>query len=211
MSIRIRGTRFVYYPVPKVGCTSLKLAIMQHNEPLRFARLAANEAVHGARGGYRSPPWLLDWRHRLRVRGTRPFCVVRDPIERFTSAYRDLIARRQLLGTDECGVPDINLIALTLRQYRANRHLWHHVAPMVDFLGDDPSYFDRIFLLGDIGSVGDYVGVPLQIPHANRGDGPRDVSGLSAEATARLHEFYAADYRAWGEFLYRAPSHRWNT
>src|SRR5881628_2940232 len=99
MAIRLKRTNFVYFPVPKVGCTSLKLAIMQHNRPRKCARLRSEEQVHG-RNGYRSPPAQWEWRTYVRPSRMRAFCVIRDPIDRFVSGYRNRILFHHDLGEE---------------------------------------------------------------------------------------------------------------
>lgn len=198
MAVRIKGTDFVYFPVPKVGCTALKLAIMEHNDPLKYARAEQDvERVHGWRG-YRTPPWAWEWRTYVRPSSMRAFCVIRDPIDRFVSGYRNRIAHWRDLGE----VPDINVFALRLAEHcTGDNHIRHHFMPMVEFTGRDPSFYERVFLLDEIGLVPGYVGVPLTISRAQEGGPKMARSDLSPEALAHLKDFYAEDYRVWGSRL----------
>ena len=201
MAVRIKGTDFVYFPVPKVGCTALKLAIMQHNNPRKYARAERHvERVHGWRG-YRTPPWAWEWRTWVRPRSMRAFCIIRDPIDRFVSGYRNRIAYWRDLGEQ---MPDINDFALHLEDHcKADNHIRHHFMPMVEFTGRDPSFYDRVFLLEEIGLIPDYVGVPLTISRAQEGGPKMTRADLSEEALAHLETFYAEDYRVWGSSLKR--------
>lgn len=197
MAIPIRGTNFVYFPVPKVACTSLKLAIMQHNRPRKFRLLESEEDIHGG-GGYRSPPWSWEWRTYVRPKAMRAFCVVRDPIERFISGYRNRIAFHGDLGARP---PDINEFALHLHEHCRDGHLRHHFMPMVEFTGRDPSFYDRVFLLNELDSLSDYVGVPLAIGRAQESGPKMTRADLSESALEHLAAFYAEDYRVWGDRL----------
>lgn len=201
MAIRIRGTDFVYFPVPKVGCTALKLAIMRHNDPRKFARLRGEEDVHGG-GGYRSPPWSWEWRAYLRPRSMRAFCIIRDPIDRFVSGYRNRILHWRDLGDER--VPEINEFALHLEDHcRSSRHIRHHFLPMVAFTGRGADFYDRVFLLHELEQIGKYLGLPLSIERAQEGGPPMKRSDLSSEAIDHLRDFYADDFRAWGQHLTR--------
>ncbi len=132
MAIRVKGTSFVYFPVPKVGCTSLKLAIMEHNQPQKYAQLRSEEGVHGS-SGYRSPPAQWEWRTYVRPSRMQAFCVIRDPIDRFISGYRNRIVFHRDLGKE---APDMNEFALELARYcRSSSHIRHHFMPMVEFTG----------------------------------------------------------------------------
>jgi hypothetical protein len=201
MAVRIKGTDFVYFPVPKVGCTALKLAIMKHNNPRKYARAERDvERVHGWRG-YRTPPWAWEWRSYVRPPSMRAFCVIRDPIDRFVSGYRNRIAHWRDLGDE---VPGINEFALELEKHcRSDGHIRHHFMPMVEFTGRDPSFYDRVFLLEEIGSIPDYVRVPLSIVRAQEGGPTMSRANVSPEALAHLEDFYSEDYRVWGSRLQR--------
>ena len=201
MAVRIKGTDFVYFPVPKVGCTALKLAIMKHNNPRKYARAERDvERVHGWRG-YRTPPWAWEWRSYVRPPSMRAFCVIRDPIDRFVSGYRNRIAHWRDLGDE---VPGINEFALELEKHcGSDGHIRHHFMPMVEFTGRDPSFYDRVFLLEEIGSIPDYVRVPLSIVRAQEGGPTMSRANVSPEALAHLEGFYSEDYRVWGNRLRR--------
>lgn len=199
MAIRIRGTDFVYFPVPKVGCTALKLAIMRHNDPRKFERLKDEEGVHGWRG-YMSPPWSWEWRTYARPGSMRAFCIVRDPIDRFVSGYRNRILHWRDVGDER--VPDINEFAFRLGDYcRGSRHIRHHFMPMVEFTGRNAAFYEHVFLLDQIGQVSEYVGVPLSIGRAQEGGPKITRSDLCPDAIDRLRSFYADDYRVWGRHL----------
>jgi hypothetical protein len=198
MAVRVKGTNFVYFPVPKVGCTSLKLAIMQYNQPRKYAQLRSEEGVHGP-GGYRSPPAQWEWRTYVRPSRMRAFCVIRDPIDRFVSGYRNRIVFHRDLGEE---APGMNEFALELARYcKSSSHIRHHFMPMVEFTGRDPSFFDRVFLLEEMELIPDYVGVPLSIHRAQEAGPKITRADLSADARKQLCRIYAEDYRVWGSRL----------
>jgi len=200
VAVRIKGTNFVYFPVPKCACTSMKTAIIAKNGQPRLGRRRNDDTVHGWRG-YGTREWWREPRAYIRIPGERRFCIIRDPVDRFISAYRNRVVFLRDLGS----VPDINSFAVTIEQHRRDRHIWHHVRPLVDFLGRDPAFFDRVFLLDEIGEIPEYLGIPLIIPREQT-EGPKiRRSDLSAQAVEHLRQFYSEDYRAWGKLLFRTP------
>lgn len=191
MAVRIKGTDLVYFPVPKVACTSIKEAILRHNNPVAFAALTEPDEVHRRYGTHR---WLREqW--RLLKPFMRPFCIVRDPIDRFVSGYRNRILHHNDLADE---TPDINSFALALAKHCAtDSHIGHHFTPMVNFIGHNPDFFDRVFRWSELGEITNYAGLsPLERRQA--GGPPMSRTDLSPEASAYLHDFYAVDYEVWG-------------
>jgi hypothetical protein len=202
VAIRIKGTRFVYFPVPKCGSTSLKTVILRHNEPEIFTdRIATIEEAHNF-PGFGSERWPDGFRKWTRRPFIRPFCIIRDPLERFVSAYRNQVVFKGRMASP----PDINTFALGISEYsQFSEAIRYHFAPMVEFIGERPWYYDRVFLLRDIGELPNYLGVDLGVQRANDG-GPRlTVADLSASAVDALRNFYARDYAAWGRRLRHRP------
>lgn len=203
MAVRVKGTNLVYFPVPKVACTSVKLAIMRHNEPGRFIALRSDDHVHGKYGGYKSPPWNWEWRRYadplMPSSWMRPFCVIRDPIDRFVSGYRNRVVHWNEFGGNP---PDINEFALGLADYcKADRQIGHHFLPMTTYLGRDPSFYDRVFLMSELQALPVYCGFSAPLPKTQNDGPPISRTDLSKEALSRLEQFYAEDYRVWSGHL----------
>jgi hypothetical protein len=198
--IWIKGTRFVYFPVPKCACTSIKTAIFQHNGPPRGGMYNETIGVHGWRA-FETVQFPSKRRAMLLSLVAKPFCVVRDPIERFVSGYRNRIVHLGELGE----VPEINDFALSLEKHiAANGSVHHHFSPVVAFLGRNPRFYDRVFRMGEIDQIPKYLGVPMTIPREQT-QGPKiRVSALSPEAIGKLRRFYSEDYAVWGSYIQSA-------
>jgi hypothetical protein len=176
----------------------MKTAIMAHNGKPWLGRGRTDNGVHGWRG-FGTREWWREPRAFFRPPGEKWFCIIRDPIERFVSAYRNRVAHLHDIGSED--LPDLNTFALTIQEHRKDRNIWHHVRPLKDFLGNDPSRFHRIFLLSEIEQIPDYVGLSMRIPR-EQVEGPQmRRSDLSDEAAQALEQFYAEDYRIWGKHL----------
>lgn len=217
MPIKVASTNLVYFPVPKVACTSIKHALLNHNEDGRADRLDAarqtDKSLPHVHMVYPSTP--LRRRHFLEYFGRRWFCVVREPVSRFLSAYgnrvvhhRDLDGCRPAL--DRAGLsaePDLETFVAHLDGYcAASRTIRDHVRPMVDYLGHTPRRYDRVFGMSEL------VALPAYLAEAGAGDGivlghkqtggPKLTRGdLSPGALKRVTDFYADDYSAFGAWF----------
>ena len=215
MAIRINNTRFVFFPVPKVACTSVKTGLLAHNDPAELARIAqVNHPptlnIHMVYPTYPFKPWtpVARWPKDQWI------CLVRDPIKRAVSGYRNRILHHHDLEKSPEGAlerlglpttPDLETFALNLAAYSsANKDVDHHFAPHNTFLGNRPERFAHVFKLSDIQAFKDLLaeaGAPLDIPHEQTGGPKVSVDDLSRKAREALENFYAKDYRAWGAYF----------
>ncbi|MCB1349753.1 MAG: sulfotransferase family 2 domain-containing protein [Paracoccaceae bacterium] len=216
MPVAIKGTKLVYFPVPKVACTSIKTALLEHNDP-------------GTLALFRNGPRDLPPRHVHEVYPTTDFAlrnllghtygkawiaVLRDPIRRAVSGYRNrIVHHRDLdltasaafarLGLPEA--PDLTTFALNLATYcRLNADTDHHFAPLTRYLGTKPGRFARVFRLSELDQFVGYVaqhGVHLTLPHEQSAGPPVGVDDLTDAARAALMAFYREDYEIWGDYF----------
>ena len=208
MPVPIRSTPLVYFPVPKVACTSLKRAIHAHNDPDEYAkRVALERSGHGfnIHGIYRSR--RMYWWRFLPYVGKKWFCVIRDPIERFVSAHESrVVTFGELSNVDglPCN-PDLETFARNLPAYcLVSTSIRHQTKPMTNFLGRWPGLYDRIFRLDQIADLKAYVmecGAVLDIGHFKNSNRDYSEIGLSAASLSVLREFYCSDYEAFGRYL----------
>lgn len=216
MSIAIKGTVLEFFPVPKVACTSMKLAILCHNDQDQFNHIA--EGPHESRPRhvhdvYKTVTFSKRTR-KLKKPGEKWFCLVRDPIERFVSGYRHrILFHRELdqlpsamlrlagLGRE----PDLDEFAINIRKYSLlSRSMFHHFSPTTRYLGREPHLFDQVFRLSEMDQLVDYAasnGAPLDIPKVND-DGPIiDLNSLSPKASRSLEKHYRSTYQSWGQYF----------
>ena len=211
MPIRCAALNLTYLPIPKVACTSLKCLFYEVNNGAPFidpgrrrARFAPDD-VHTL-SGYATTPF------RLRRAGPGPFLtVVRDPLARFLSAYRnrffdfgDLTGhRRARLKAEAAGLsptPDLDAFLMRYDDYMAvNATLRHHFQPMSDFVGPSLDRLDHVFDMADLKAMeaflSDLAGRPLTTPRFNeaKSDARPDMT-LGPAGRDRLAAVLAADY-----------------
>lgn len=212
MPIRIENTDLVYFPVPKIACTSVKTAILEHNDPERLARLAES-TVNGRQMHVHDvyPSRRMRVTDRLVFARGRWTALVRDPVRRFVSGYRNRIVHHRDLDNAPVDAlvarglspdPTLEEFARRLGDYvAASRAVRHHFAPICAYLGDRPQSFARIFALEEVEDFLAFVreaGAHLALPHEQTG-GPRlSVDDLTSATRRDVEVFYDQDYRVWG-------------
>ncbi len=216
MPVPVKSTSLVYFPVPKVACTSIKWALLNHNED-GLADRNAEAREKGARGIpnvhniYPSKP--LRPTHFIRYFGKRWFCVVRDPVKRFLSAYGNRIVyhddiKRYIPNLERAGLerhPDLDYFAMHIDEYsRINKRIRHHVRLQTDYLGRKPERFDRVFGMSELDEMKDYIaesGVEIELPHRQTGGPKFKPEDLSPSSMAHIKRYFAEDYAAFGEWF----------
>ncbi|WP_158234168.1 sulfotransferase family 2 domain-containing protein [Oceaniglobus indicus] len=163
---------------------------------------------------YRSSLW--DVIPHKRIADFHRVTVVRDPVERFLSAYGNRVIHHRELSPRKTGPkfknrglehnPDLDLFIDRFEEYYgASGPIHHHMRPMVDFVGDDPSYFSKVYKIGDVddfvADVGEHVGAALTIGRHQTGGRKFRKEDLSPAQLAKMESFYHADYEAFGNYL----------
>lgn len=215
MPVPVKSTNLVYFPVPKVACTSIKHALLNYNEDGRADWLSearkTDKTLPNSHRVYPSEP--LRPKHVLKYMGRRWFCVVRDPVRRFLSVYGNRVVHHNDLKSSEPALeqaglpprPDLDTFATHLEVYcRTSRSIRHHARPIVDYLGRRPGRFDRIFRMSELSGLRDYLaeaGAEIRLDHLQTGGPKLTPDDLPAPALERVKRFYASDYRSFGEWF----------
>ena len=200
--------KLAYFPVPKVACTSIKEFLYE----IGYGRpYAPTERKDGTRIYIHQiiKTEEFDTLDLSRMDGFHRIAVVRDPIERFLSAFGNRVIYHRELSVDRAGPalarlglpadPHLDAFIEHFAGYRAAvPSIRHHTDPAVAFLGTNPTYFTRVYRFSELAALAEDVrkltGVTVQMPRRQTG-GPKFArSALSPRQTARLQEFYAADY-----------------
>lgn len=222
MPVTCDNLQLSYYPVPKVACTSLKMLFWElaHGRPYRprlrlgSMRRPQHTGIHSVEG-YRTRSWNAS---PLPPAGCETLVVVRDPIARLHSAWRNKATRRVLARgeledlTDE-GLPhepDFGTFVDRLEAYRfVSRPVRIHTHPLAWHLGPDLGFFDHVFELERVdallGLLSARAGRPVSMPRRNASEVDVRSDALTAAQRARLAELTAPDY-AWLRGRYDAEA-----
>jgi hypothetical protein len=131
------------------------------------------------------------------------FCVIRDPIERFISAFTDRVLRYKMGEYHEIKTVDnfINNFDYYNDKYQV---LAHHVRPQYLFYGEDLSNYDYVFKFSEIYKIKELledtysIYLPdLHLQQCKNIEKPK----LSKEQINFLIEFYKKDYEFFEQYL----------
>ena len=206
-------TRLAYVPIPKVACTSIKIAFYEIREGKPY-----EGHFDGIHKEFRYS--AVDFKAFIEDKEYFKFAVIRDPVDRFVSGFN---SRSLIYG--EFGKPwfekhapemisyfaanrlnfdpDINMFALRIREYLgASRQINHHFVPQSWFLSNAPHEFDRIYDFPELQKLeedlSERVRREVRFPHAQESRGVRNgasVKDLTPKAMAALTQYYVQDYQ----------------
>lgn len=143
------------------------------------------------------------------------FCVIRDPVDRFLSAFTDRIRKNpnwaylrettvsEFLGNidDPKYTSSEDVLPLTFEAYKDAKF---HTKPLVHFLGKNSSYYTHIFNINQIGEVKKLIeensGVKLPELVLNKMQ-PFEAPPLSLEEIDQIKKRYKEDYDIYGKWL----------
>ncbi len=234
--IIIHPLKIAYQQAPKLGTTSLFLWLHEILDQFEFVKT----------GPVPSPrQWFLtqnsDIVENVDLSAFNPpddyfkFCVVRDPLKRFVSAYRNRVMGHGELNVTRKGVrrlltgglkasPEINILVENMDTYQdAVRTIRHHTLPMVSFLGRDPSIYTQIFDIRDMGKLRDSLiqhwknsGIDIDldsvpaIPHEQILGPKIGIEILNKQSVDTLLDYYKEDYQTFPMLSISSAVEEWN-
>ena len=189
--------RILYFAVPKNGSSTLRRLFFEIENGFDFRDFTIN-------GQSVDLFWL--YRHaqpftRTTVpEGYSKIAVVRDPLSRFLSNYKWLVVDR---NGDFGEMPDIDdFIARFETFVERSPKARFHLTPQSVFLGNDLSYFDKVFRMEALSELADYLsarsGTERRLPWENRTAEQENV--LSGSSIEKLMKIYRVDYDFLKEF-----------
>ena len=211
--------KLIYIPIPKNACTSIMHALHE----IEFG--AAYDHHEHVEQGYRDihdyyqkRPNSFTGTKKLSSRtGITKFAVIRDPVKRLISCYRNRVVDLKDLEKTNKEIqrrglplePDINTFVLKLREYRqANKIIEHHSRPQFRFLDNSLSYLDKVFPIQEFDSVKKLLKKfkpDLQMRKAKSGGSSFGLKDLSPKALEAAISFYQEDYELLNDY-YTAES-----
>ena len=133
-------------------------------------------------------------------------CIVRNPVDRFISAYKDKIIREKKCGNPPPSLSEFiddfeRLITTNDHQHGANpnlRYLEHHFAPQTLIFGENKDYFQHIFMMHEISTnLKSYLekqwGVELPNIHCRKVQKNKTIVPSQGDRK-RIEEIYKADF-----------------
>lgn len=224
--IKLKRFKIAYFPIPKCACTSLKLLCYYLEGQYRFPikkikiqrkfkflfypkllfhpKIVTDNNVHDFWGYTREEidPYLLAEYFK--------FTVVRDPVKRFISGYRNRILHHQYLknskfvkvNISELGLqedPEVNFFVQNIKEYmKCSKQIAIHFSSQSTSLANDLGFYDFVCPIEDLenlrSKLSQIVGTNIDIPKTQTGGLPITLKDLTQESLSTLIEFYAQDY-----------------
>lgn len=215
MVVVIKRLKLAYFPTPKVACTSLKQfmhEVKTGNPFVPFDRPNGRRVtVH-----FKYPAGPFDEIDHAAYADFHRFAVVRDPVKRLLSAYGNRVVHYKELSEEaqgpklaETGLPanpDLGTFIDLLPRYCEHfGKIRHHTLPMTHFLGQDASYYTRLFRFSELAEmqaeINTIAGTDVSLQHLQRGGPKLRVEDLTAAQIDQIKDHYATDYAAFGAFF----------
>ena len=217
MPITVPAANLVYFPVPKVACTSLKQFFYEVRNRKKFS--PPQEAADRIHIHNHSPEFLstsfrsavdaeFDDMHRV--------TVVRDPARRILSSFSNRVLQHGELDENridmdlaqKLGVkarPTIGEFINNLEEYRLlSKSIRHHTDPQVYFLGPRLDYFTHVYRLEEIDNlpslVNSLAGTAVTLRHEQASGVKVALSDISGPLRGKLYEHCYGDYALLKDF-----------
>lgn len=199
-----RNHKIAYVSMPKVACTSFGRIIFEIENNAQFVKdkLTIHDYYRK-----REPvvPTLDAYSDFFK------FAVIRDPVERFVSGYRNRVLKNLALAgrrgyrKGRIDNPDINLFAFDLdRWMEQNLEIFAHLCPQYLRLGPSLATYNAIVPIETteafVGQLSERVGRNLAMPTNNASDSHVGLFSLSPEALEHLIKVYSKDYALLAEY-----------
>ena len=240
MTAIIPELKLIYVSIPKCACTSLKTTMyfLEHGKEFRrfdlkyfsthkvklvrklyFKVTRRKKHVHNI---YPSVPFSKT-ANKLKDFNLDEFtkiCCIRDPIKRFISAYTNRVSYHKELSEavmKNCGLeskfanPNFFQFVENFEFYQKINSIKHHTDPLYEFIGEDPSFYDKIYNMEKLNEFSEFLkftyNIDYKIPRLQLGgSGSQTISinYLKEERSSiynKLRKITAKDYKIFSNFL----------
>lgn len=213
MPIVCPNYKMMYFPVPKNACSSIKNTLWVINNGSEFAPFTyQGKDIRNIHQIYVSMRFSLDslaekvpdWREYFR------FAVVRDPVRRLVSAYRnrvlhhlelnsEIIEKSPVKSPDLVPRPDFCHFVRHLELYRkVSRSIAHHTDPQKVFLGDRLDFYDMVCSIEQIdeleAELARRLGRDVELPVLQNLGPKAEAITFDDNTRAAIRDFYREDY-----------------
>ena len=215
MCVILDEQKLFYAPVPKIACTSIKLMFFKFENGFEFQPYKVNgKPMHIHNVGYKGT--LYEKFPTKRIESYHRVSLVRDPVKRFLSAYGNRVVHHKELSRSKAGPnlrelglepnPDLGLFIEKFEDYsKAHQSIFHHTRPMVDFLGEEPGYYAKVYRMEEIGQfatdMSERLGAEMNLGRHQTGGPKLKVEDLTSTQIEKIKAFYAEDYKVYGEYF----------
>lgn len=207
MPIYSERLKIAYFPVPKIGSSTMRSVLYAINNDLDVTRVDSYPKASQTTADIRARAFEESKAEVLARDGSyQTMAIVRDPVRRFVSGYINKILSGQLKrlmdGADTVKSsklptePDLDLFLEKFNRYqKKSRMIQRHFLPMTYYLGNDLGWYDHVFHLERFGELTAFLdqryGSPISYPHKK--NSTKIEITLTPEQDARIRQIYQPD------------------
>lgn len=222
MSAIIPELKLIYVSIPKCACTSLKNCMYYLENKFDFKTYKNNGNYVYIHKLYPSI-YFEDFLKKIEKYDISSFtkiCLIRDPIQRFISAYTNRVMHHKELSIDkmkannldpEMANPNFVKYVRKFKTYRKIQSIRHHTDSICNYIGDDPSFYDKIYNINNIDEISTFLknkyDIDYKIPKLQTGGGgsksiePNKLKEKHPGIYKKIEEITAKDYSIYSKYL----------
>lgn len=211
--IELNNEPLIYIPIPKNACSTIKHALyeIEYDKEFDYDR-AGERGYHDIHDYYKKRKHAFVGLESLRNKNATIFTVIREPVQRLISCYRNRVVDLKDLEKNKPELykrnlplePDLNTFVLRLEEYRvANKSIEHHSRPQHTFLDTSVGYIDEIFPLSRMNELKKMlkeIKPDLEMKSEKSGGTSVSLADLSETALEEAIRFYQQDYELLSDF-----------
>jgi len=192
--------KLVYYPCPKNANSSAKLFFARHlgieNKFLFLGdekpRYLQDKSIYLKENKIPLSNWLPSKQKFFKIDSDFKCCIVRDPVKRFLSAYKNRIIYHKDKNFFNHTVDEV------IKKLENDKFENKHFLPQNYFLGNDLNYYDFVGHVDNILAFKNYInnffGQHLEFPSIQKG-GSATLLDLSNIQKNKIKKIYKFDYK----------------
>ena len=224
MTAIIPKLKLIYVSIPKCASTSLKQTMFFLENRKIWERFEINGKEIRIHPLYPAHNKFNSLYKKLKVnfdlKEFTKICVVRDPINRIISAYTNKVLHEKRLSEtflknngleSKYANPNFCQFVENFELYTKVPNINHHTKPMHEFIGENPSFYDKIYNLKNINEFSELLklkyDIEFPIPKkqtAGGGSEMIDINRIKEEEVTiynKLKKITEKDYKIYSDFI----------
>lgn len=202
------GRKLVYYPVAKNANSSAKLFFLKHlkidknyyflSEKVPEYKVNEDSKYKNLDKKYNLVNFLPSYTPFEKIDVDEKCCIIRDPIKRFVSAYKNRVLFHKDFGFRNLNINEI------IEKLENNSFDNRHFLPQSYWLGSDLRYFTIVSNVSNmatfINGVNNFFQNKVEFPRIQTGGADENIT-LTDSQIIKLKKIYSSDYALIGDLL----------